>query len=96
MKDLAVHTRLSPEQRQREIGKLVDCMKKYVTWVPPVLLVIHIFHDKLISCKILVNLTLKKKNKSQQEWTCFNWNAVFEQRWMCSEGTPGLGFKLWF
>uniref|UniRef100_A0A8V0ZVE7 Piwi-like protein 1 n=1 Tax=Gallus gallus TaxID=9031 RepID=A0A8V0ZVE7_CHICK len=28
MKDLAVHTRLSPEQRQREIGKLVDCMKK--------------------------------------------------------------------
>lgn len=64
MKDLAVHTRLSPEQRQREIGKLVDCMKKYVTWVPPVLRVIHIFHDKLISCKILVNLTFKKKKVS--------------------------------
>lgn len=31
MKDLSVHTRLSPEQRQREIGKLIDYMKKYVT-----------------------------------------------------------------
>ncbi|XP_019476543.1 piwi-like protein 1 isoform X2 [Meleagris gallopavo] len=28
MKDLSVHTRLSPEQRQREIGKLIDYMKK--------------------------------------------------------------------
>lgn len=71
MKDLAVHTRLSPEQRQREIGKLVDCMKKYVTWVPPVLRVIHIFHDKLISCKILVNLTLKKKKKVSARMNLF-------------------------
>ncbi|XP_021267988.1 piwi-like protein 1 isoform X2 [Numida meleagris] len=28
MKDLAVHTRLPPEQRQREIGKLIDYMRK--------------------------------------------------------------------
>lgn len=24
MKDLAVHTRLTPEQRQREVGRLID------------------------------------------------------------------------
>ncbi|XP_056198802.1 piwi-like protein 1 [Falco biarmicus] len=28
MKDLAVHTRLPPEQRQCEIGKLIDCIQK--------------------------------------------------------------------
>ncbi|XP_072206985.1 piwi-like protein 1 [Excalfactoria chinensis] len=28
MKDLAVHTRLAPEQRKREIGKLIEYMKK--------------------------------------------------------------------
>lgn len=30
MKDLSVHTRLSPEQRMREVGKLIDYINKYV------------------------------------------------------------------
>lgn len=29
MKDLAVHTRLTPEQRQREVGRLIDYIHKY-------------------------------------------------------------------
>lgn len=28
MKDLAVHTRLTPEQRQREVGRLIDYIHK--------------------------------------------------------------------
>lgn len=31
MKDLACHTRLPPEQRQREIGRLVEYIRKYAT-----------------------------------------------------------------
>ncbi|NXC19686.1 PIWL1 protein, partial [Corythaeola cristata] len=31
MKDLAMHTRLPPEQRQREIGRLIDYVQKYAT-----------------------------------------------------------------
>lgn len=38
MKDLAVHTRLPPEQRQCEIGRLVDYIRKYATLMSFVLL----------------------------------------------------------
>lgn len=29
MKDLAIHTRLPPEQRQRELGRLLNYIQKY-------------------------------------------------------------------
>lgn len=38
MKDLSIHTRLPPEQRQREIGRLRDYIQKYATLVSAILL----------------------------------------------------------
>lgn len=44
MKDLAVHTRLPPEQRQREIGKLIDYIQKYATLIS----LVFLCHEKFV------------------------------------------------
>jgi len=44
MKDLAVHTRLPPEQRQREISRLIDNIQKYATLISSA----HLCHEKSV------------------------------------------------
>lgn len=71
MKDLAIHTRLPPEQRQREIGRLIDYIHKYATLISSALLC----HETLE-----VPLVLKKKSLSKNRFLGFNFNLVLKQR----------------
>lgn len=80
MKDLAVHTRLPPDQRQQEIRKFMDYIQKYAALVSSILLCHKKFDDQLLSChKTLEILLILKKVKSQQKEvsSCFNLNLVF-------------------